>query len=257
MKFYLKLAILVIVLTYPFNMYIEAQLKIIAHRGYWKAENASQNSIVALYKSHETGVYGSEFDVLITSDGIPVVNHDDSIDGKDIQETTYNNLRDLRIKNGELLPTLDQYLVHAKACLGTKLILEIKPHKTKEKETLAVKAVLDLIDKYQLQNDVEYISFSMHICKEIKNLKPDALVAYLNGDVAPSEIKKIGLTGIDYNYKVLLKNPYWIKQAKENGISINSWTVNNPEVMQQLIDFKIDYITTDEPLVLKRLLEKE
>lgn len=258
-KFYFKLTILVlfIICLIHVDMFAQTKVKVIAHRGYWKTENSAQNSIIALYKANQVGLYGSEFDVLITSDGIPVVNHDDIVDGKDIQETSYNELREIKIKNGEILPTLDQYLVHAKACKGTKLILEIKPHKTKEKEYLAVQKILDLVDKYQLIDEVEYISFSMNICKEIKKKQPNAIVAYLNGDIAPSEIKEIGLTGIDYNYKVLLKNPDWIKQAKDSGLSINSWTVNKPEVMQELIDYEIDYITTDEPLVLKGLLEKK
>ena len=60
---------------------VYSQTKVIAHRGYWDCEGSAQNSVTALNKAHEVGAYGSEFDVSITADGIPVVNHDDSIQG--------------------------------------------------------------------------------------------------------------------------------------------------------------------------------
>ena len=72
---------------------LNGQTKNIAHRGYWDIANSAQNSIVALQKAHELGLYGSEFDVLITSDSVPVVNHDDKIEGKLIEATPYALLR--------------------------------------------------------------------------------------------------------------------------------------------------------------------
>ena len=45
----------------------------IAHRGYHK-DGAAQNSVAALAKAQELGIYGSEFDVWITADGKVVIN---------------------------------------------------------------------------------------------------------------------------------------------------------------------------------------
>ena len=58
---------------------IQAQTQVIAHRGYWKAEGSAQNSLASLRKAAEAKVYGSEFDVQMTADGIVVVNHDNTI----------------------------------------------------------------------------------------------------------------------------------------------------------------------------------
>ena len=85
---------------------VYSQTKVIAHRGYWDCEGSAQNSVTALNKAHEVGAYGSEFDVSITADGIPVVNHDDSIQGFCIETSLYEQLKDLKLKNGETLPTL-------------------------------------------------------------------------------------------------------------------------------------------------------
>jgi len=158
------------------------------------------------------------------------------------------------LKNGEILPTLEQYLVNGKANKETKLILELKPHSTKEIEDRAVAVVVELVKSFQQEDQDEYISFSMNICKEIMRLNPKAQVAYLKGDVAPAEIKKIGLTGIDYHYGVYEKNPTWITEAKNNGLTINVWTVNKEDLMKKLIDQKVDFITTDKPELLIKVL---
>lgn len=233
-----------------------SQTKVIAHRGYWDCEGSAQNSITALNKAHEVGVYGSEFDVLITADGIPVVNHNDSIQGFCIETSLYEEIKDLKLKNGEVLPTLEDYLIQGKQNKGTQLILEIKPHKRVVNEDRAVTAILALVQKYQLENQVEYISFSMNICKELIRRAPAAQVAYLRGEVSPADLKVLGFTGLDYHYKVFEKNPTWIQEAKNAGLTVNVWTVDDPAVMQSMIEQNVDFITTDKPEQLKEIVKK-
>ena len=233
-----------------------SQTKVIAHRGYWDCEGSAQNSITALNKAHEVGVYGSEFDVLITADGIPVVNHNDSIQGFCIETSLYEEIKDLKLKNGEVLPTLEDYLIQGKQNKGTQLILEIKPHKRVVNEDRAVTAILALVQKYQLEDQVEYISFSMNICKEVIRRAPAAQVAYLRGEVSPADLKVLGFTGLDYHYKVFEKNPTWIQEAKNAGLTVNVWTVDDPVVMQSMIEQNVDFITTDKPEQLKEIVKK-
>ena len=233
-----------------------SQTKVIAHRGYWDCEGSAQNSITALNKAHEVGVYGSEFDVLITADGIPVVNHNDSIQGFCIETSLYEEIKDLKLKNGETLPTLEDYLIQGKQNKGTQLILEIKPHKRVFNEDRAVTAILALVQKYQLEEQVEYISFSMNICKELIRRAPAAQVAYLRGEVSPADLKVLGFTGLDYHYKVFEKNPTWIQEAKNAGLTVNVWTVDDPAVMQSMIEQNVDFITTDKPEQLKEIVKK-
>ena len=47
---------------------MQAQTKVIAHRGFWKTPGSSQNSISSLLKADSIGCYGSEFDVWIAKD---------------------------------------------------------------------------------------------------------------------------------------------------------------------------------------------
>lgn len=236
---------------------VSAQTKVIAHRGYWDCEGSAQNSITALVKAAEAGVYGSEFDVSITADGVPVVNHDDDIQGHVIETSDYARIKDLKLANGETLPTLEAYLEKGKELPGIQLILEIKPHKQSANELRAAKAVVDLVKRYGMEERVDYISFSMDICKELVRLAPQAPVYYLEGDVAPAELKALGMAGLDYHYKVLKRHPEWIQEARGLGLKTNSWTVNGEKTMQWLIDHKVDFITTNKPVELKQLLGKD
>ncbi|MDR0995923.1 MAG: glycerophosphodiester phosphodiesterase [Tannerella sp.] len=226
---------------------LQAQTKIIAHRGYWKAPGAAQNSVASLYMAHELGAYGSEFDVNLTSDKRVVVNHDPTIDGYLIEQTPFALLRDLRLSNGEILPTLEQYLVHGKVCKGTQLILEIKAQATKQDEDCLTAKVVELVRAHQMEAQTEYISFSRNACSELRRLQPAASVSYLGGDLAPQAVKDSTWTGIDYNQTVFDKHPEWIKEAHRLGLTVNVWTVDKPDDMKRFIKEKADFLTTNHP----------
>ena len=233
---------------------MQAQTQVIAHRGFWKTEGSAQNSITALEKAAEEKLYGSEFDVQVTLDGKLIVNHDAKFQGFVIAETPYKQLKKIRLNNGEKLPNLKKYLKKGKK-LDIQLILEIKSHKSKEVEDKMAADIVKMVKKMGLEKQVEYIAFSLNVCEQLAKLTPESEIAYLNGDVTPAELKKKGINGIDYHYNVIEKHPEWVKEAHDLGMKVNVWTVNNESDMQKLIDMKVDYITTDQPLELKKLLE--
>lgn len=233
-----------------------AQPKVIAHRGFWNCAGSAQNSLSSLDNAHKAGAYGSEFDVSLTSDGVAVVNHDAAFQGMEIETTPYEQLKNRRLANGEKLPTLEEYLIRGKQLGDIKLILEIKPHKRVVNEDRAVETVLALVKKYKLEKQVEYISFSMNICKELIRRAPKAHVSFLGGNVSPQDLKTLGFAGLDYHYQVFDKHPGWLDQARRLGLTVNVWTVDDPAVMRSMIERGADYITTDRPLELKKLLEE-
>lgn len=239
-----------------FTLAGQAQTQVIAHRGFWKTEHSAQNSITALNKAAENKLYGSEFDVQLTADGVVVVNHDDTIQGFTIGKTNYDNLKGLQLKNGGILPTLADYLQAGKKQAGIQLILEIKPHKTKEQEDQIAETTVKMVKEYGLEKQVEYISFSMNICEQLTKLTPNSAIAYLKSDVAPKELKAKGINGIDYHYKAIEKHPEWVNEAHELDMKVNVWTVNSLKDIQKMIDLKVDYITTDQPLEVTDLIKK-
>ena len=186
-----------------------------------------------------------------------MINHDDHYQGHTIEKSTVAILKELKLPNGENMPTLDDYFAQGKKNPDVKLILELKPHSSKINEDRAVKKVIETIAKNDIHNQIEIISFSQNICNQFTALAPQFHVSYLAGDLSPKEVKEKGWDGIDYHYSVFQKNPNWVKDAKELGLLVNVWTVNEPKVMQEMIDLQVDYITTDKPLLLKEILDEK
>jgi glycerophosphoryl diester phosphodiesterase len=241
----------------PDSAQAQVQTQIIAHRGYWDKFGSAQNSLSSLENAIHAGVYGSELDVWITKDSVLVLNHDDSYQGTPIQAATFEELSKLRLPNGEPLPTLQQCIDIVKKQKKTRLIVEIKPHNTAADDVRVAGETVKLVNQNGIGEQVDYISFSRQVCRELIRLNPRHRVAYLNGDLPPEKLKAEGFRGLDYASDVLEnKHPEWISEAHERGLTVNVWTVNTPEQMQYFISQGVDYITTDNPQLLKGLLTR-
>lgn len=231
---------------------MKAQTRVIAHRGYWQTQPpTTENSLKSLENAQKLKIYGSEFDIRMTKDGILVVNHDEHHAKMEISETGFKELRKVKLSNGEDFPTLKDYLKQGKKDKSLKLIVEIKPDKTKEKEDELTAKTVRMIKDMKLESQSEFISFSLNICKEIKKLEPSFKVQYLKGDLSPQQIKDEGLDGIDYHYSVFQKNQDWIAEAAALGLITNAWTVNDIAVYEELKKQKIGFVTTNIPDQLK------
>ena len=89
----------------------------------------------------------------------------------------------------------------------TKLIIEIKSHSSSKRNYAAADSTLLLVQRMGLEDKVEYISFSMDVCKELVKMDPSARVAYLSGGLSPQELYQDGITGIDYKMANYRDNP--------------------------------------------------
>lgn len=236
---------------------VAAQPKVISHRGYWTAPNSAQNSLASFTKADSVGVFGSEIDVWLTADDKLIVNHDRVYKGTDInmEKSTLKEITSIVLPNGENIPTLDAYLRLVATKPNTRLILEMKSLSDLKREDLAAEKIVKALRKYNLLDRTDIIAFSINACLAFKKLMPDGRIFYLNGDLAPRSIKKLGLTGIDYSMSVLRKNPKWVEQAHKEGLEVNVWTVDTEEDMRYFIDLGVDYITTDYPERLQALLK--
>ena len=233
-----------------------SQTQVVAHRGYWKADGSAQNSRRSLVKADSIGCWGTEFDVWMTRDGEVFVNHDETINGIEIQKAKASQVRTQRLPNGELIPTLEQLLQVAQ---GTtlQLVCELKPHDDKQQEARAVKKILKLFHKYGLENRVIYITFSYPGLKMLIQQAPAGTeVYYLNGELTPRDLKALGAAGPDYHYSVFRHHSGWIELCHRLGLKTNAWTVNDAKDMQWCIDWGIDFITTNEPELLQKLLKR-
>ncbi|WP_225975251.1 glycerophosphodiester phosphodiesterase family protein [Anseongella ginsenosidimutans] len=230
---------------------------VIAHRGAWKNTKVPQNSIASFEEAVKLGCEGSEFDVHLSADSVTILFHDRDKEGLVIEKTSYKDLSEERLSNGEVLPELVDFLKAAMNQNTTKMVLEIKPSAvSKERGIALTEMVVRQVREAKAQAWVDYISFGYDICQRLLELDPYANVAYLNGDKAPSEVAADKLFGLDYNQKVFREHPDWITEAKEQGLTLNVWTVNKAEDMDWFLEKEFDFITTDEPELLLEKVKK-
>ncbi len=226
-----------------------ASNRVVAHRGAFKKNGFPENSIAALREAIRLQCTGSEFDVWMTSDDSLVINHDPRFQSRVIEKSTYRELTQAKLSNGEPFPTLREFLTAGiQNNHTTRLVVEIKPSLiSKERGRLVAERVVKLVDELKATPRVVYISFDYDILKKVLQLHPTAPTQYLNGDLTPEQLKADGVQGADYNLAVFRKNPDWIARAQKAGILLNAWTVNGEADMKWLLSQKFDFLTTNEP----------
>ena len=233
------------------------QTKIIAHRGAWKEFNLPENSIASLEKAIELKCEGAEFDVRRTLDGVLVVNHDPVYYGDTIQTNTYAFLNRNKLSNGESLPTLEEYFLKGTQDKHkTLLICEIKAAiKDKEQDYLATIETLELAKKLKIEKRIVYISFSKDILSWIKEKQPTATVLYLESDLSIDAVVQNKFDGINLHYTSFKNNSQLSATAKNAGLKIGSWTVNELSDLAILQAQGVEWITTNQPLQFQKQLK--
>ena len=254
-----RVAVLILIIIFFHSCGVKKNA-IVAHRGAWKKNNLPENSIASLRHAIDLKLPGSEFDVWRTADDSLVINHDAHYNKLLIEETNYDDLLKFKLSNGEKLSTLYEYVTEGKRNnKHTLLVCEIKPSEiSKERGKKTALKTVETIKKLKAEKITCYISFDYEILKQIREVDQKTVLQYLEGNKSPKEVKSDKISGIDYHYSVFKKHPEWIKEAKENNIILNTWTVNEASDMDWIIDHKFNYITTNEPELLKeRLKEKK
>ena len=226
--------------------------RVCAHRGYWISDAAkgAQNSIASLRAAGEAGLWGSEFDVHVSSDDVVVVNHDDEIDGLRIWDNQFSDLVGHRLVNGEPVPTLGSYLAAAADYPSMMLVIEFKWQKDRTRSDLMIGLTIDmLIARGLLDKDrVMFISFDYEACLKVASLLPGFEVQYLSGDKSPAELHEAGISGLDYHFSAFRRHPEWVEEAHRLGMSVNCWTVDETEDIAEMVRLGVDCITTNRPL---------
>lgn len=233
---------------------------ICAHRGFWHCEAAqdAENSIASLRLAQENGLWGSEMDIHLSADGVVVVNHDHIFHGLVIAEHSYEELAAAgKLKNGESLPTFEEYAAQGKLspCV---LVVELKPQPTREGADKLLDNTVRILKEAEIfdPSRAMFISFDLELCKRIGAEYPQFTNQYLGGRLSPSELKEMGINGLDYHFSEFRAHPEWVEEAHSIGMSANVWTVDNPEDMAWLIGLGVDSITTNEPLLLRSVIKE-
>lgn len=239
------------------DMNNKKDIKVVAHRGYWNCEEAgfARNSLAALECALKEGFWGSEFDVNITKDNQLIVFHDAKTGKKAFNDYPFSEFKDVRLENGEPIPTVDQFFEIGKKYPETVLVYELKPQTNKEFERKLVDATIAKIKEHGLDNPkrIAFISFSFDMCKWLAKELPGYTVQYL-GVKSPYKVHEAGINGIDTNKMVLKIFKSWVEKAHKQGMSVNCWTVNDQEDIEAMVDLGVDYITSDYPTKVRYII---
>ena len=231
---------------------------VISHRGAWKNTGNPQNSLASFRDAARMGCHGSECDVRFSKEDSLVIFHDGRRNGKLIEETPFSELRATRLSNGEVMPTLREYITEAMKQKKTKLIIDIKTLSNDKQRTVELaRAVNSLVVEMGAEAWVEYLVGYVPAGVALVETT-DLPVAYLgqwmqdDPDAAPERISSIGLRCVDFQDQQYHRHPEWIPVFKRMKTHLNVWTVNEEQEMIYFLTQGFNYITSDEP---ERLLK--
>ncbi len=234
---------------------------IIAHRG--ESFDAPENTLAAINLAWERGAKAVEIDIRLTADNEIVVIHDEDtsrISGeKKIIDST--SLKELKLLNAgfhkegnwdtEQIPTLSEVLETVPS--DGKLIIEIKSD-----NSILPKLKHDLSKSKLNYNQIEIIAFNETTLAKAKQLMPEYRMLWLknldymlpswlvinNNKQIIKKIKELNLDGINVWAGKLLTQSF-IKEFKDAGLFVYTWTVDNPDKAKIIINDGIDGLTTN------------
>ena len=243
-----------------------AQIKVVGHRGvrfntpYDANTPYYENTIPALRLNQSLGIYGAEFDIQLTADEKIIVFHGPMVPGlgKSIHDITFDQARAVVLPGGSHMPTLEEYLLEGRKHPETKLICEIKVQKTPERETKAVEQVLETVRRLNMQEQVEYTTFSDWMVQEFHRIDPKVKVIFLESGVFvhnPDYCYARGYDAISYDMNGLMNHPDYVARAHQLGLEVTLWVVNDNEVVDWAIKHGVDFVSSDHPERIKAYLD--
>lgn len=212
----------------------------VAHRGY--SAKYLENSVEALLAAEDHGVAGIEFDVVHTKDGVPIVHHDETprrtakskinrsckLDTPFAEQTFLEMRANCVLHNGEDIPSLAEIFSLMRGSKA-QLFVELKDEPSK--------ITLDLLAK-NIEGKM-IISFEEDYLDQVAEAVPQVPLILATDEPRdlPERFSGIGTQFLSDSQ---------ISELHQDGKLANIWTVNDKNVMKDLIRSGIDYITSDE-----------
>ena len=241
-----------------------------AHRG--GAALWPENSLRAFKNALALGADYLEFDVHLSRDGEVVVVHDATLDrtttGRGaVKDKMLAELKRLRLKDrdgavtAEPIPTLED-VVDIAAARGGRLLLEIKVDVGRARYPGIEERVLAVLDRHAMGPATVVMAFEADTWRRVRALRPDIRAGALYsarglgpGASATRAIEEARAAGIGFvGLAHSLVTAEAVAQAREAGILLGAWTVNEPGAMRRLIALPIGVLITDRPDLGKELL---
>ncbi|MHB1130062.1 MAG: glycerophosphodiester phosphodiesterase [Ilumatobacteraceae bacterium] len=232
---------------------ISLTTQIMAHRGASAVER--ENTTVAFRRAAEMGSHAVELDVRICRSGELVVHHNavvaDSVAIKDLA----------RSELPPYVPTLSEAL---DACAGMWVNIEIKNDENEpdfDPGDKVAAMVVALLRQRGTSQRWLISSFRRQTMDLVHGLWPQLPTAFLTVNVNDQDAPALAASLVASGHCALhpfvgTLSRYVVDVMHENGLAVNTWTCDDPERMNELIDWGIDGICTNMPDVALSVLAR-
>ena len=226
-----------------------------AHRGY--SGKYPENTMLAFRKAAEVGIDGIELDVQLTRDGVPVIIHDEQVDRTTdgsgwVRDFTLEELQKLDasyIYTGKFgfnpIPTLREYMefVHE---LPITTNIELKTG-VFEYDGIEEK-VWAMIREFDVADRVLISSFNHFTVLRMREIAPALKYGFLTDTWlidAGAYCAQHGVPCYHPNFRSLTHAV--VRELKQHGVEINTYTVNTAEDVRDLAAKGIDAVIGNFP----------
>ncbi len=234
------------------------QFIVAGHRGkHYSAAKTNENTIKAFKSAKKDGAELLEIDSWNTVDGVPVVVHDPTwtrtIDPKTmtgvpalVKDTTYAQVKQLRTKGGEKVPTLEEAIKWAGSAKVT-LMVEIKWTFTQpEKVAGWVKAAKAKVWFYQSPHE------KWHNLTGVEDMQKQGMVTGVKMQsyfpMTPAELKKAGYKFVALDKTKITKTV--VKQYHAKGIKVFPKNSSKKSEWRKIVKSGADGVIATSPAKL-------
>ena len=236
-------------------------VEVVGHRG--AMGHAPENTMASFADGLALGADWIELDVQLSRDGELVVIHDPTVDRTTngsgfVKDLSLEELRQLDAGSwfgprfaGAHIPTLAEVLDWARG--RTRLIVEIKNGPIFYPGI--AERVVACLREHNVVRETMVISFDHCVVRQVKSLEPAQRTGILYVARAVDPVLLASQSGAE----VLMPLSSYVTEelialAHAAGLSVSTWTVNEPEEMRRLISLGVDGIGTNYPDRLRALL---
>lgn len=241
-----------------YNPYRDGMVRKIAHRGI--SSGIPENTLPAFDEAVKKGYHYIETDVQHTSDGIPVLWHDDDLTavghaGESVADHTLEEIKSMRFTAyadteyaDTAVPSMEEALVFFRAN-GINPYIEIKRSTTTSEQ---IETLYNLVHQYGMIYASTWISAMWDKLAVLVGLNPKLVLSYVSGmtgnvDTLIANAKNIKTSTNIVNislYKGLLTDD-GCKAIKDAGYGVETWTLAEGEMPAESLVKYIDAYTID------------
>ena len=221
---------------------------VIAHRGASGYE--LENSLAAFRAAGAMRADAVELDVHATADGVLVVHHDETLDGRHpIAHQDGVAVRAHRLPNGEPVPTLQESLEAVGPRLGA--FVEVKGLAPRFDDVL-----LDALDHGPNPGAYAVHGFDHRIVRRLGSRRPALRRGVLSASYLLRPLAALEDAGAtDLWQERRLVDQSLVDQVHGAGGRVIAWTVDEPEELRLLLAMGVDAICTNLPDVGRRVVD--